>query len=77
MNGIDRPHSKRLTKNAAQCLECLDIVESKHRHDFVSCRCGAMFTDGGLSYIRRGAKDADRVLDLSEYEVSVTEPEST
>lgn len=31
------------------------------------CRkCGAIFTDGGKSYIRRGAKDLSDIIDLSE-----------
>jgi hypothetical protein len=38
----------------AQCLDCLDILESKHRHDFVKCECGNAFLDGGDNYIRAG-----------------------
>lgn len=52
--------------NKCQCRKCEDIIESKHRHDFVSCKCGAIFTDGGLSYIRRGAKDFTDIIDMSE-----------
>jgi hypothetical protein len=52
--------------NKCQCRHCNDIIESKHRHDFVSCKCGAIFTDGGKSYIRRGAKDLNDIIDLSE-----------
>lgn len=37
-----------------QCLECKDIIESKHRHDFVKCKCGKSFIDGGDDYIRGG-----------------------
>ena len=37
-----------------QCLECLDIIESKHRHDFVKCQCGKSFIDGGDDYLRGG-----------------------
>jgi len=36
------------------CLECRDIIESKHRHDFVRCKCGKSFLDGGEHYIRAG-----------------------
>ena len=36
----------------AQCLDCMDIIESKHRHDFVMCECGKSFLDGGDEYIR-------------------------
>lgn len=41
-------------KNKAKCLKCGDIIESKHRHDFVKCKCGAIFLDGGLNYYRAG-----------------------
>ena len=40
----------------AQCLDCEDIIESKHRHDFVRCGCGNSFLDGGNSYIRAGGR---------------------
>lgn len=43
----------KLTKNAAKCNQCGDVVESKHRHDFVSCTCGNLSVDGGLAYTRR------------------------
>lgn len=52
--------------NKCQCRLCGDIIESKHRHDFVQCRCGAIFTDGGTDYIRRGANDLSNIIDLSE-----------
>ena len=38
----------------AKCLDCEDIIESKHRHDFVKCKCGNSFLDGGDDYIRGG-----------------------
>ena len=37
-----------------RCLKCKDIIESKQRHDFVRCRCGALFVDGGDDYLRMG-----------------------
>jgi hypothetical protein len=37
-----------------QCLDCEDIIESKHRHDFVRCECGNSFLDGGDDYVRGG-----------------------
>ena len=37
-----------------RCLKCLDVIESKHRHDFVRCKCGAVFVDGGNDYLRMG-----------------------
>lgn len=48
-----------IIRNAAQCAKCGDIVESKHRHDFASCSCGAIFVDGGKEYLRAGGKLED------------------
>jgi hypothetical protein len=41
-------------KNRARCKKCNDIIESKYRHDFVNCTCGAIFLDGGNDYWRCG-----------------------
>lgn len=56
----------KLTTNAAKCLKCGDVVESKSRHDFVTCKCGSLSVDGGLSYCRRLYSDAALVEDMSE-----------
>lgn len=56
-----------ITKNAAQCKKCNDVIESKHRHDFVTCSCGEISVDGGLSYLRRLANDPDNIISLSEH----------
>jgi hypothetical protein len=47
---------QKLICNAIECAICHDVIESKHRHDFVRCKCGSVFVDGGLSYLRRGGK---------------------
>ena len=39
--------------NRIKCLRCFDIIESKHRHDMVWCKCGKCATDGGTAYLRR------------------------
>jgi len=57
----------RIKKNAAKCLLCNTVIESKYRHDFVYCRCGACAVDGGLSYLRRVGK-LEHMEELSEYE---------
>ncbi len=57
-----------MTRNRCQCLLCGDVIESKYRHDFVSCKCRAIFTDGGKDYIRRGAKSFDNIIDLGDKE---------
>lgn len=58
---------RRLTRNAARCRKCGDVIESTHRHDYVVCGCGAIFTDGGLDYVRRGGT-ISAIEDLSEWE---------
>lgn len=55
----------RIIRNAAKCHDCGVTVESKHRHDFQECECGNIFVDGGLDYLRRGWKYAERIEDLS------------
>lgn len=42
-----------IIQNAATCLGCGDFIVSKHRHDFVTCTCGAVSVDGGQEYLRR------------------------
>ena len=38
-----------------QCPMCLTILQSRHRHDFVSCDCkNQAFVDGGSDYLRVG-----------------------
>ena len=54
-----------IIKNAAKCLKCGETIESKHRHDFVSCSCGNLFVDGGKEYLRRGYIDGSMVQELS------------
>lgn len=59
---------KKILKNSIQCLECGDIIESKDRHDYVSCRCGNVSVDGGTDYLKRGFKKMDSWIDLSVFE---------
>ena len=55
----------KIARNSAKCLVCGDVIESKHRHDFVTCSCGNLSVDGGKDYLRRCHKD-DRWEDKSE-----------
>lgn len=36
------------------CNLCDDVIQSMHRHDFVRCKCGKSFVDGGDRYVRCG-----------------------
>ena len=51
--------NERIVRNAARCRRCRTVIESRHRHDFVSCPCGAIFVDGGTDYLRAGGDPAD------------------
>lgn len=41
-------------RNRAQCRICKEIIESTYRHDWVSCKEGHIFIDGGTDYQRYG-----------------------
>ena len=56
--------SGMIVRNAARCLNCRDVVESRHVHDFVSCSCGQLSVDGGHDYARRCGS---RYEDLTEW----------
>lgn len=59
-------YRERVIVNKAQCKLCGDIIESKHGHDFVRCKCGEIAVDGGRSYLRRAAGDLSNIIELSE-----------
>ena len=58
---------KKITRNAILCMQCDDLIESKHVHDFVQCKCGATFVDGGHEYLRVGG-DLEKIIELYEWE---------
>ena len=62
---------KFLVRNAIQCLNCNDIIESIHRHDYKTCSCGGCMTDGGLDYIRRAHNPN---VDFVELDLYSTDP---
>ena len=39
-------------RNRARCKVCGDEIQSRHRHDYVACKCGKIAVDGGLDYRR-------------------------
>lgn len=59
-----------ILRNRIRCLKCGDIIESKTRHDFVMCSCGACGVDGGAGkncfYQRIIGEDTDYE-NLTEY----------
>jgi hypothetical protein len=35
-----------------RCRKCGNIIQSQHRHDFVTCSCDTVSVDGGDAYLR-------------------------
>jgi hypothetical protein len=59
---------KRIYRNKIRCLVCDKVIESTHRHDWVSCGCeNKTFVDGGHEYIRVGGVDISQIEFLTEY----------
>lgn len=54
-------------RNMIKCNICGDIIESKYRHDYVTCSCGACSADGGHDYLRRSYKSRDDYTEMSEW----------
>ena len=54
-----------IIKNAIRCNICGEEIESKHSHDYVTCKCGACSVDGGHDYIRRCFKEKGCFTDIS------------
>lgn len=44
-------------RNRAKCKLCEDILESFHKHDYVTCKCGEISIDGGDYYMHCSARD--------------------
>lgn len=65
--GIYIMKNSKIIHNRIKCLKCGDIIESKHRHDYKTCSCGACAVDGGHDYLRRCGNLEDWE-DMSEVE---------
>lgn len=55
----------KIIRNSAKCLRCGDEIESKHRWDYVTCKCGNIAVDGGKDYLKRSAMHFDAYQDTS------------
>lgn len=55
---VDEDEPKPGFLNAAKCLKCGDVIQSRFRHEYVSCKCGDISVDGGTSYIKRSFTEA-------------------
>lgn len=64
-----------IVRNSAKCLTCGDEIESRHRHDYVTCSCGALSVDGGTSYLRRVLREEGHGNGVQD--TSITAPEES
>jgi phage FluMu protein Com len=42
-----------IVHNRIRCKHCGDVIESKHTHHYVTCKCGKVACDGGKEYLKR------------------------
>lgn len=49
----------KIVISMAQCKKCKVVLISAHRHDYRTCKCGAIMLDGGRDYIRSGGDPED------------------
>jgi hypothetical protein len=42
-------------RNTVTCHGCGETITSLTRHDFQTCKCGAISVDGGFDYVKRSA----------------------
>ncbi len=54
-----------ILRNSATCSFCGDQLESKHVHDFVQCKCGAICVDGGKEYLKRSFQHKSDLIETS------------
>jgi hypothetical protein len=53
-------------RNRAKCKLCLDIIESKDVHEYVSCSCKQISIDGGDEYLRCSARDWNNFIRITD-----------
>lgn len=64
---LARPFFGEKSFSKAKCARCGQVIESRERHEFVSCSCGAIAVDGGTDYCRYVGKSEDfAVLDKDD-----------
>ena len=59
---------RKIIRNAIKYNHCGGVIESTHRHNFVTCSYGCCSVDGGLDYLRRCFKNSQEedFIDLSK-----------
>lgn len=57
---------RKVLRNRAKCKKCQSIIESFHRHDYITCKCGEISVDGGNDYHKCSARDWDNFLRIDD-----------
>lgn len=60
-----------------ECPSCHQLIASLHRHDFQSCRCGAVSIDGGRDYLRVLFKDERPIFRSIVIDADVTQEDAS
>ena len=58
-----------------KCLICNDIIESKHRHDLLSCKCENCYIDGGQDYLHFGGNNKILIIFDDDTEILASDEE--
>ena len=53
-------------RNRAKCKICKEIIESFHRHDYVTCSCGEISIDGGQDQYGASSRNWDNFLRVDD-----------
>ena len=60
---------RQIVHNSIKCLECNEVLVSRHVHDYNTCSCpNQAMVDGGTYYERYGAVDLDKIDKLHLYD---------
>ena len=61
---------EKILSNKIQCKHCGEVIESKHVHEFVTCKCETCSVDGGHYHLSRSYKNSpeEDFIELSEVE---------
>jgi hypothetical protein len=51
---------------SVMCAICLDVIQSRSRHDFVRCKCKAIAIDGGSDYVKCVGNPENFIWDFEE-----------
>ena len=61
-------NTKQIVYNSVTCLECNETIVSYSVHDYKTCSCpNQAIVDGGVSYLKRGAKDMSKIKSFVVY----------